>query len=115
MIRAVANHMLSLLRETFRKREEKIPESETVWRPCAYVLFYYHVESQQIVGGIFYTFPMKNNIFGKIIKQLCLSMGLSQEEVGRALGYTNQTIAFWENCRRDPNLDALVSVSEFFV
>ena len=57
---------------------------------------------------------MKNNVFGKNLKELRLAYGLSQAELGEKLGFCNQTISFWENGSREPNLDSLVAISKFF-
>lgn len=57
---------------------------------------------------------MKNNTFGKIFKELRLEYGLTQRELGGKLGYCNQTMSFWESGQREPDLDALVDIAEFF-
>jgi len=57
---------------------------------------------------------MENNVFGKNLKELRLERGLSQAELGRLLGFCNQTISFWENGSREPNLDSLVAIAKFF-
>lgn len=43
-----------------------------------------------------------------------LEYGLTQRELGGKLGYCNQTISFWESGQREPDLDALVDIAEFF-
>ncbi len=57
---------------------------------------------------------MKNNELGKIIKQLRLERGVSQNELGKSLGFSNQTISFWEIGKREPDLDTLVKISKYF-
>lgn len=57
---------------------------------------------------------MKNNIFGKKLKELRLEKGLSQQKLGESLGFCNQTISFWESGSREPDLDTLVKISHFF-
>ena len=57
---------------------------------------------------------MKNNIFGKKLKELRIEKGLSQQKLGELLGFCNQTISFWENGCREPDLDTLVEISHFF-
>ena len=57
---------------------------------------------------------MKNNIFGKRLKELRLEKGLSQQKLGELLGFCNQTISFWENGSREPDLDTLVEIAHFF-
>ncbi len=43
-----------------------------------------------------------------------MEYGLTQRELGGKLGYCNQTISFWESGQREPDLDALVDIAEFF-
>ena len=57
---------------------------------------------------------MKNNVFGKKIKELRIEKGLSQQKLGEILGFCNQTISFWENGSREPDLDTLVKIARYF-
>ena len=57
---------------------------------------------------------MVNNYFGKKLKELRLEMGLSQQKLGEELGFCNQTISFWENGSREPDLDTLLKISKYF-
>jgi len=57
---------------------------------------------------------MQNNIFGKRLKELRLEKGFSQRKLGEMFGVCNQTISFWENGSREPDLDTLVSIAHFF-
>ena len=57
---------------------------------------------------------MKNNYLGKKIKELRLEQNLSQRELGEALGFSNQTLSFWEIGQREPDVDALIKISKFF-
>ena len=57
---------------------------------------------------------MQNNIFGQRLKELRMEKGLSQRKLGESLGVCNQTISFWENGAREPDLDTLVMISHFF-
>lgn len=57
---------------------------------------------------------MKDNIFGKRLKELRIESGLSQQKLGEILGFCNQTISFWENGSREPDLDTLVAIAHFF-
>ena len=57
---------------------------------------------------------MDGNIFGKKLKELRQEKGLSQRKLGENLGVCNQTVSFWENGSREPDLDALVSLAKFF-
>ena len=57
---------------------------------------------------------MKNNVFGKKLRELRLEKGLSQQKLGKELGFCNQTISFWESGSREPDLDTLVKIAHFF-
>lgn len=57
---------------------------------------------------------MKNNCFGKKLKELRIDKGLSQQKLGELLGFCNQTISFWESGSREPDLDTLVNIAHFF-
>ena len=57
---------------------------------------------------------MKNNIFGKKLKELRIEKGLSQQKLGIELGFCNQTISFWENGSREPDLDTLIEIAKYF-
>ncbi len=57
---------------------------------------------------------MKNNEFGKKLKELRLAKGLSQQKLGEDLGFCNQTISFWESGSREPDLDTLLKISRYF-
>ncbi len=57
---------------------------------------------------------MKNNVFGKRLKQLRIEKGLSQQKLGELFGFCNQTISFWENGSREPDLDTLINIAHYF-
>ena len=57
---------------------------------------------------------MKNNTFGKRLKELRIEKGLSQQKLGNLLGFCNQTISFWEMGSREPDLDTLITIAHFF-
>lgn len=57
---------------------------------------------------------MKNNIFGKRLKELRLEKGLSQQKLGEIFGFCNQTVSFWENGSREPDLDTLLTIAHYF-
>lgn len=59
-------------------------------------------------------FYMSGNIFGSRLKELRTEKGLSQRQLGEALGFCNQTISFWESGQREPDLKALCSIATFF-
>ena len=57
---------------------------------------------------------MKNNFFGKKLKELRIEKGLSQRELGEKFKVCNQTISFWETGSREPDLDSLLEIAHFF-
>ena len=57
---------------------------------------------------------MRNNIIGVRIKELRLEAAISQKNLGKKLGYSNQTVSFWESGQREPSLDAVVQLAAFF-
>ena len=57
---------------------------------------------------------MKNNVFGKKLRELRLEKGISQQKLGEELGFCNQTVSFWENGSREPDLDTLLQISHYF-
>ena len=57
---------------------------------------------------------MKNNEFGNILKELRLERNISQRKLGEILGVVNQTISFWESGNREPDLDMLVKIANYF-
>lgn len=57
---------------------------------------------------------MKGNFFGVKLKELRIEKGLSQRKLGELLGVCNQTVSFWETGSREPDLDALVKIADFF-
>ena len=57
---------------------------------------------------------MKNNIFGKKLKELRVGKELSQQKLGEILGFCNQTISFGESGSREPDLDTLLAISHYF-
>ena len=57
---------------------------------------------------------MKNNYLGKTIKELRLQQGLSQRHLGEKLSVCNQTVSFWESGKREPDLDTLIRIADYF-
>ncbi len=57
---------------------------------------------------------MRDNKFGIILKELRKEANLSQDQLGKKLGFSNQTVSFWESGKREPSLGALVSVAKYF-
>ena len=57
---------------------------------------------------------MKNNTFGINLKTLRQLKGISQRKLGDDLNVCNQTISFWENGSREPDLDTLIQIAVYF-
>ena len=57
---------------------------------------------------------MKDNVFGKRLRELRLEKGISQRRLGEIFGVCNQTVSFWETGSREPDLDTLVSIAHYF-
>lgn len=54
------------------------------------------------------------NKFGDRIKNLRIKANLTQAELAEKLGYTPQTISYWEAGSREPDLDSLSNLSALF-
>ena len=57
---------------------------------------------------------MKNNNFGKQLKELRKERKLSQKKLGEIFNVCNQTISFWENGSREPDFDTLLKIAHYF-
>lgn len=57
---------------------------------------------------------MLNNEFGKILKQLRCEKSLSQKAFGNALGVSRQSVGYWEKGEREPDLDTIMKIAEYF-
>jgi len=53
-------------------------------------------------------------MFCERIKELRLSLGLTQVQFGRKLCVTKQCISNWENCNLQPSIDMLRKIAETF-
>ena len=53
-------------------------------------------------------------MLGQTIRRLRLERGLNQEELGKRIGVSKQSISNWENGNIVPSIDLLVSLAEFF-
>ena len=57
---------------------------------------------------------MVNNYLGQMIKSLRLEQHLTQRQLGEILGFSNQTVSFWETGRLEPNIDTLIKIAQYF-
>lgn len=53
-------------------------------------------------------------ILSERIKYLREEQGLTQKQLGEAVGYDQSRVAKWENGSLEPNIDALVALCKFF-
>ena len=51
---------------------------------------------------------------GEILKKLRIERDLTQEELGKYIGVSGQSINNWENDRRKYDLKAILKLSDFF-
>ena len=57
---------------------------------------------------------MKNNFFGLRLKELRVGNAISQRKLGEIFGVCNQTISFWESGSREPDMDTLIEIADYF-
>ena len=54
------------------------------------------------------------NMFNERIKELRLSLGLSQVEFGKKLNISKQCVSNWENDNIQPSIDMLIKICKTF-
>lgn len=52
--------------------------------------------------------------FGERLKYLRIESKLSQDQLAKAVGLTHTAIGLWEQNKRVPNLDAVISLAKYF-
>ena len=52
--------------------------------------------------------------YGKIFKELRLEKGLSQRDLAKETGISQQAISFWEQDKRTPNMDDCIRLADFY-
>ena len=52
--------------------------------------------------------------FSERLKALRKDKGLSQDQLAKEVGLTHTAIGLWEQDKRVPNLDAVISLAKFF-
>ena len=57
---------------------------------------------------------MKNNHFGRTLKELRQEKELSQAKLAKALDYGATIISDWETGQRNPTIKALIAIALFF-
>ena len=53
-------------------------------------------------------------IFKDRLKELRIEAGLSQDQLAKQVGLTHTAIGLWEQNKRVPNLDAVISLAQYF-
>lgn len=53
-------------------------------------------------------------MFGEIIKQKRIKLGLTQQEVADQLHVTRQTVSNWENAKSYPDIPILINISNYY-
>lgn len=54
------------------------------------------------------------NIVGKNIRLLRIEKGLTQEELGKVVSLSSDTISLWELGKRKPDIDSVLLLAKFF-
>ncbi len=57
---------------------------------------------------------MINESFGEILKALRLEKGVGQVELAEKIGVSKGIISLWENGLREPTLNSLIKLSQYF-
>lgn len=57
---------------------------------------------------------MKENFFGRKLKEMRIEKGLSQRKLGEILDVCNQAVSFWESGSREPDIDMIIKIADFF-
>ena len=52
--------------------------------------------------------------YGKIFKELRIEKGLSQRDLAKETGISQQAISFWEQDKRTPNMDDCIILADFY-
>ena len=52
--------------------------------------------------------------FPQRLKELRIELNLSQDALAREVGLTHTAIGLWEQGKRIPNLDAVISLAKYF-
>lgn len=56
----------------------------------------------------------KNMNYGNEFKTFRLMHNLSQEQLSKATGISQQAISFWEQNKRTPNMDDCITLADFY-
>lgn len=57
---------------------------------------------------------MENKEVAEVIRLLRKARGITQSELGNALGYSARTVSDWENGATEPNISAIRALVAYF-
>lgn len=52
--------------------------------------------------------------YGKNFREFRIEKGLSQRDLAKATGISQQAISFWEQDKRMPNMDDCIKLADFY-
>ena len=52
--------------------------------------------------------------YGKIFRELRIENKLSQRDLAKATGISQQALSFWEQNKRTPNMDDCIILADFY-
>lgn len=52
--------------------------------------------------------------YGKIFRELRVERNLSQRDLAKETGISQQAISFWEQDKRTPNMDDCIRLADFY-
>ena len=53
-------------------------------------------------------------IFSQRLKELRIEKGISQEQLAKDTGFTQSAVFYWENAKRVPNANVVVTFAKYF-
>ena len=53
-------------------------------------------------------------VFAERLKELRTEQGLSQDQLAKKVGLTHTAIGLWETNKREPKLEAVISLAKYF-
>ena len=55
-----------------------------------------------------------NSIFQQRLKELRTEKGISQKDLGKAIGATYSAVSYWEKGINEPKITYIIALAEFF-
>ena len=53
-------------------------------------------------------------LFAERLRELRIERGVGQNKLAAALGLSNASISYWENCKQEPTASAIVKLASYF-